>query len=94
VKGKTEATRIFALLGDNAFKQSPGFIDLAERHVEFLARFRARDWDAAERLAAQCETLDSARLDRLYGLYRERIALCRKTPPPPHWDGATEALSK
>ena len=27
VKGKTEATRIFALLGDSAFKQSPNFID-------------------------------------------------------------------
>ena len=32
VKGKTEATRAFALLGDTAFKQSPNFITLAERH--------------------------------------------------------------
>ena len=52
VKGKTEATRIFALLGDSALKQSHAFIELAERHAEFLQRFRAQDWDGAEALAA------------------------------------------
>ena len=94
VKGKTEATRIFALLGDNAFKQSSGFIDLAERHGEFLARYRAKDWDGAQALSLECEKLNGARLDRLYALYRERIAYFRVNPPPPQWDGTAEALSK
>ncbi len=94
VKGKTEATRAFALLGDSTFKQSQGFMALAERHKEFLGRFRAKDWDAAEALSHQCEKMNSARLDRLYALYRERIAFFRINPPPPHWDGAAEALSK
>jgi len=94
VKGKTEATRAFALLGDNALKQSPNFITLAERHGEFLARYRAKDWDAAEALSRECEKLNSSRLDRLYALYRERIDYFRMNPPPPQWDGTAEALSK
>jgi len=42
VKGKTAATRVFALLGDSALKHSQNFIALSERHKEFLARFRAQ----------------------------------------------------
>jgi adenylate cyclase len=94
VKGKTEATRVFALLGDNALKQSPDFIRLAERHQEFLARYRAKDWDVAEALSRECQKLNTARLDRLYALYRERIDYFRMNPPPPQWDGTAEALSK
>jgi adenylate cyclase len=94
VKGKTEATRAFALLGDSAVKHSQNFIALRERHQEFLARYRAKDWDAAEALSRECEKLNSARLERLYALYRERIAFFRITPPPPDWDGSAEALSK
>jgi adenylate cyclase len=94
VKGKTEATRAFALLGDSALKQSQNFITLAERHGEFLARYRAKDWDAAEALSHECEKMNTSRLDRLYALYRERIAFFRMNPPPPQWDGTAEALSK
>jgi adenylate cyclase len=94
VKGKTAATRVFALLGDNALKQSPDFIRLTERHAEFLSRFRAKDWDAAEALSHECEKMNGSRLDRLYALYRERIAYFRMNPPPPQWDGTAEALSK
>jgi len=94
VKGKTEATRAFALLGDSALKQSPNFITLAERHGEFLARYRAKDWNAAEALSHECKKLNTSRLDHLYALYRERIAYFRMNPPPSDWDGTTEALSK
>lgn len=94
VKGKTEATRVFALLGDTTLKQSPNFIALAERHGEFLARYRAKDWDAAEALSRECEKLNTSRLDRFYALYRERIDYFRMNPPPPQWDGTAEALSK
>jgi adenylate cyclase len=94
VKGKTEATRIFALLGDKALKQSEGFILLSQKHTEFLNHYRAQDWNGALSLAAECEKLNTARLDHLYALYRERIAYFRANPPPPHWDGTAEALSK
>jgi adenylate cyclase len=94
VKGKTEATRAFALLGGSALKESQGFIALTERHGEFLARYRAKDWGAAETLSRECEKMNSSRLDCLYALYRERIAFFRTNPPPPDWDGTAEALSK
>jgi adenylate cyclase len=94
VKGKTAATRIFTLLGDQAMKESQPFIDLTKKHDAFLARFRAKDWDVAETLSYECEKMDGAQLNRLYELYRERIAYFRMTPPPPNWDGTAEALSK
>ncbi len=94
VKGKTEATRVFSLLGDQAVKQSSAFIDLTDRHTEFLRNFRAQAWDAADALSRQCEALDGSRLNRLYALYRDRIAFFRQNPPPPDWDGGAEALSK
>jgi adenylate cyclase len=94
VKGKTEATRAFALMGDSALKHSQNFITLSERHQAFLTRYRAQDWDAAETLSRECEQLNGSRLDHLYNLYRERIAFLRVNPPPPDWDGTTEALSK
>jgi hypothetical protein len=82
------------LAGDSAVKQSRDFILLAERHSEFLARYRAKDWDAAEALSRECEKTNTARLDTLYALYRERIAYFRMNPPPPNWDGTAEAMSK
>jgi len=94
VKGRAEATRIFALLGDSALKQSQNFIALSEWHGEFLARYRAKDWDAAEALAQECEKMNSTRLDQLYALYRKRIAYFRIHPPPSQWDGTAEALTK
>lgn len=94
VKGKTEATRIFALLGDNALKKTRGFTDLAARHDEFLRKYRAKDWGAADLLRRECDRMNGSGLHRLYALYRERIAYLQQNPPPPDWDGSTEALSK
>ena len=94
VKGKTEATRIFALLGDSELKHSQRFIDLSGRHEKFLQRYRAKDWDTAESVVRDCERLNGAGLYRLYALYRERIAFFRHNPPPAHWDGTAEALGK
>jgi adenylate cyclase len=94
VKGKTEATRVFALLGDSAVKQSQSFIDLSTRHSEFLQRYRAKDWDTAEALNRECDKHNGCGLERLYALYWERIAFFRNNPPPPHWDGSAEAHDK
>jgi adenylate cyclase len=93
VKGKTEATRIYALLGDGEFKRSRGFADLSARHDEFLQKYRAKDWDAADMLRRECDRADGS-LSKLYALYRERIRHYRQNPPPPDWDGSAEAVSK
>ncbi len=82
------------MIGDRTLKQSDGFIQLSRKHAEFLARYRAQDWDRAESLAAECEKLNGVNLNHLYALYRGRIAHFRINPPPPHWDGTAEALSK
>lgn len=106
VKGKTEATRIFALLGDTARKDDPAFEALTARQSEFLAAYRSRRWDEAEdlrqdiehRLKSELQSVlqatDAAGLTRLYALYGERIAAFRHTPPPADWDGSAEAASK
>jgi len=94
VKGKTDATRIFALLGDSALKETHGFKDLNERHNEFLKKYRARDWDAADLLRRECDRMNGSSLHRLYALYKERIEFFRHNPPPPDWDGTAEALAK
>ncbi len=93
VKGKTEATRIYALLGDGELKRSRGFADLSARHDEFLRKYRAGDWDAADMLRRECDRADGS-LSKLYALYRERIQHYRQNPPPPDWDGSAEAVSK
>jgi hypothetical protein len=59
-----------------------------------LARYRAKDWDAAAALLGQCQAMQMDGLTRLYGLYAERIDYFRHNPPPPDWDGTAEALSK
>ena len=94
MKGKTEATRIYALLGNSALKQSQGFIDLSAHHNELLRRYRAKDWDGAASLVRECEAMHVNGLDRLYALYAERIEYFRRNPPPENWDGTAEALTK
>jgi adenylate cyclase len=94
MKGKTEATRIYALLGNSALKQSQGFIDLSTHHNELLRRYRAKDWDRATTLVSECKAMHVNGLDRLYALYAERIEYFRLNPPPENWDGTAEALTK
>ncbi len=94
VKGKKEATRIFALLGDAEFKQKRSYSDFAERHSAFLDKYRAKDWDEADQLRRECDRMNGLGLHQLYALYGERIDYFRKNPPPPDWDGTAEALGK
>ena len=93
VKGKSEAVTIYGLLGDNSLRISSAFTRLVAANTAMLAAYRARDWDAADRLAADCTAFDGAPAG-LYALYRARIAAFRTTPPPENWDGVYEWLTK
>jgi adenylate cyclase len=93
VKGKTEAVTIYGLLGDRALRDDAAFVRLREANATMLAAYRARDWDNADRLAADCAALDGAPTG-LYALYRARIAEFRKAPPPEGWNGVYEWLTK
>ncbi|MDP2699679.1 CHASE2 domain-containing protein [Thalassospira sp.] len=94
VKGKTEAVRIFALLGDDTLRTDPTFIALSQNHEAMLAAYRSQNWDQAEHLIATCRSADIDSLETLYGLYEDRIASFRATPPGPDWDGVYVATSK
>jgi adenylate cyclase len=97
VKGKTEAVRIFALVGDESLAASEGFQALRVRHAAMLAAYRAQRWEEA---AAQASAADGdARalglaLEDFYGLYQERLQQYTQTPPQPGWDGVYEAKTK
>lgn len=85
VKGKTESTRIFELIGtrDNTDKAD---LKLAERFSSAPAAYRARDWDRSEKTLRECLALRTD--DAPSRLFLERIAVFRSKPPAPDWDGA------
>lgn len=95
VKGKTRPVHIFTLLGDPAAAASAEFRALAKTHEEFLAAYRGRKWDDAERLLKEARALGEPwHLGKFYDLYAERLAAFRAEPPGSGWDGVFTATSK
>jgi adenylate cyclase len=93
VKGKHEAVRIYALLGDEALAQSPDFLAHAARHDRMLGLYRAQDWAAASEALAECRSRGSE-FAGLYELYAERIAYFATNPPGDGWDGVFVSETK
>jgi adenylate cyclase len=96
VKGKLQAERIFALLGDANLRETPVFAGAVATNTRMIDAYRAREWDGAEAALADLAVMDG-RLGRLTGylaLYRRRIAEARAVPPPPDWDGVYDATEK
>ena len=54
VKGKAEAVRIHALLGDADMKASAPYRELIEKHDEMLRIYRSQKWDEAEAMLPVC----------------------------------------
>lgn len=95
VKGKAEAERIYALMGDATLRASAPFRAASADNEAMLAAYRARDWTGAEAartaLARSGADIDlSVYLD----LWKDRIAEAAAAPPPPGWDGVHVATSK
>ncbi|MBI3553758.1 MAG: adenylate/guanylate cyclase domain-containing protein [Elusimicrobia bacterium] len=93
VKGKTRPVNIFGLMGDAEIAASPEFKELAARHAEMLKVYRAKDWDAAEKLIEQCRKAPY-NLKVLYDLYGARIKAYRDHAPAADWDGTFTATTK
>lgn len=55
VKGKTEAQRAFALVGDTGLAQTSAFQALVERQSDFLAQYRAGVFAEALSMIEECE---------------------------------------
>ena len=100
VKGKTQAVRIFTLLGDETVARQPWFAELKQHHDAMLVAYRAQKWDEAEREIAACRAIVAQQtglarqIDGFYDVCQERIADFRITPPPADWDGVYVATSK
>jgi adenylate cyclase len=97
VKGKLQAERIFALMGDANLRGTPVFAEAEAANVQMLAAYRAQDWDGAEAALSALDALDARLGRRLQGylaLYRRRIATGRATPPGADWDGVFDATDK
>ena len=96
VKGKREAVRIFALLGEPEMRDRPEFGVLDERHQSMLAAYRGRQWQQARQLVAECRELDTLNgdLTGLYDLYERRLDDFEANPPGPDWTGVYVAETK
>ncbi|MBV9331162.1 MAG: adenylate/guanylate cyclase domain-containing protein [Alphaproteobacteria bacterium] len=95
VVGRDGAERIHTLLGSPDVAKRPDFLELARLQLDFLRTYRAQEWDAAEdTLAAMDHFVPTFDLQRLFEVYRGRIAGYRRSPPPGDWDGVFEAAHK
>ncbi|MBI5165899.1 MAG: adenylate/guanylate cyclase domain-containing protein [Magnetospirillum sp.] len=95
VKGKTEAVRIWTLLGRPDMDATPWFKALEEAHKAMLAAYRGQRWDEARALLATLDTLrNGLHLEGFYALMEERIGEYLKAPPGEAWDGVFTATSK
>jgi adenylate cyclase len=93
VKGKQDAVRVYALMGDATLAKSEAFVAHRQRHDHMLACYRAQDWSGASAALAECRSY-SERLDGFYDLYAERIAFFEANPPGVAWNGVFVAESK
>ena len=93
LKGKQEAARTYAVIGDRQLSEDPNFQKLAERHSDMVAAYRNQQWAEAHALLSDCRKYSHAPL-RLYTVYEERIDYYRHHPPPADWEGVFIATSK
>ncbi len=82
VKGKTEAVRVFELLGAAGGVPAEQ-LQLRERYQQALTAYRAQDWSLGEQLFNECaRSGDQSSLVML-----ARIGKLRASPPGESWDG-------
>ena len=100
LKGKTEAVRIFTVVGDEGIAASPEFQALRMAHLAALAAYRDQRWDEAEAKLSEAQTITSTgpglmkQITHFYDIYAERIAEYRENPPEANWDAVYVATSK
>ncbi len=103
VKGKTEGTYIYGLMGDGELLKDPKFIEVHDQISSFMDSYRTQNWDDASFMLSLIRTKGSdenrpwtldVNLDVLCDLYEERIREYKKTPPPEGWDGVFIATTK
>ena len=95
MKGKTEAVRIFGLMGRPQDAESEWFQKLKTCHDAMITAYRSQKWDEARALAKECRTLrNDLFIDGFYDLMDERIDEFEANPPGADWNGVYVATSK
>jgi adenylate cyclase len=93
VKGRTQPTRIFTLLGDNKVADSKEFKVLKSSHEKMIAAYRSGEFAKAMELAGACKKLQIYGLEKFYGFYKSRIDELLINPPK-EWNGIYVAKTK
>ncbi|MFK7840125.1 MAG: adenylate/guanylate cyclase domain-containing protein, partial [Bdellovibrionales bacterium] len=93
VKGKQEAVRIFALLGDQKDAQNDLFKTLKAEHENMIASYRNGEFKSALKSAQKCINNQTLNLEKLYDLYIQRCEEMIKNPPE-KWNGVYIAKTK
>ena len=103
VKGKTEGTYIYGLMGDAEVKAGPRFVALQKKISDAVDSYRQQRFDEAAGMFKEIRRLCSdehkpwhleVNLDVLCDLYDERIAEYKINPPAANWDGVFIATTK
>ena len=103
VKGKTEGTYIYGLMGDAELKASPVFVNVQKKIQDAMESYRQQRFDEAAEMFKEIRVLGDERhrpwhldvnLDVLCDLYEERIAEYKINPPAADWDGVFIATTK
>lgn len=93
VKGKAEAVRVFALLGEKDLAEKAEYRNLRTAVEAMLSAYRTQDWGKVSGLLEDIRTFDFDLKD-FCDLYEERIAYYQANPPPHDWDGVFVADTK
>ncbi|HLO77756.1 MAG TPA: adenylate/guanylate cyclase domain-containing protein [Magnetospirillum sp.] len=95
VKGKTEAVRIWTLLGRPDVAREAWFQELEYAHKSMIDAYRAQAWPDARKWLARCDELRrDLHVEGFYALMEDRIATFEANPPGADWDGVFTATSK
>src|SRR6266850_2172227 len=91
VKGKSESTRIFELLGP-AGQVPENFLRLRELYSQALLAYRAQDWDAAEMTFRAC--LELRPNDGPAALFLKRTETLHRNAPGADWSSISQLEEK
>lgn len=91
VKGYEKPVRLFALLGEQAYRDQSEFQELALRQSAMLDAYRSCQFDLAQGRVAALRKVASPNFARLWDIYDKRIEGYKQKPPPELWDGRASA---
>ncbi|MDB5364862.1 MAG: adenylate/guanylate cyclase protein [Rhodospirillales bacterium] len=89
VAGRDEATRLYALLGDERMVDAR-FASMSQAHEAMLQFYRDRRWEQAAEIAGALAIALPA-MATVYATYEARVRAFAAEPPPPGWDGTVIA---